>query len=946
MTDRYDLDALRTLNRLVDEALAIEPASRTTWIDQLSAEYAAFKPRLQAMLDALESYGFDAFLQSMPAVEIEGDDDLDAADSLAAGALVGAYRLVRPLARGGQGVVWLAERADGLLERAVAIKLPHAQARHPRLAERLARERAILARLEHPHIARLYDAGVMPSGRPFLAMEFVDGQPIDAFVASRGLDVPAILRLLVAVADAVAYAHGALVIHRDLKPSNVLVDGVGQPKLLDFGIAALLDAEGDALSGLTGDGGRALTLAYASPEQVERRPLGVGTDVYSLGVLAYELLTGRRPYALERESAGALENAILTQDLLPPSRAATDAGRRAVLAGDLDAILVKALRKAPSERYPTVVAFADDLRRHLDGRPVLAQPDRWAYRAAKFVRRNRVPVAATATATIVLAVAAGVAWRQTAAARAANQQAASAESFLSGLLERSNIDAAGSAADLLVVDLLEKARTDVLAMQTTPAMRVRLLNLVADGLRGFGRTAEFDDTTQRALEAAASLPADHPERVKAGFLRANALEEAGKEAEATAALDVVFPGIEARADLDPLLYLRALTLRVDIAIIGGRLDEAVRLARDLTVAAERHFGPAHAETAAAFRALASATAQTHDVEASLATARDALARTLQAHAATPHHPWVIISRELVARALANAGDVAGAVDEMQRVLELKIAQQGPESRSVGITTANLSGNQYRLGRLAEAIANNTRALAILDRHLDPDSMDYVNVRNVRAQLLITVRQGQAAIDAASRGLAATTKYFGPTHVMPITERATIALGHGYEGHRDEAARLMAVVLTDMRAAGPVMTGVVLMAARLEALLGHDAAAARLFDETLASDRESTRLAAQVQAERAVMLRDPAAAVPALERALASLRAAYTVETPWHADAHTALARHLLAQGRAGDAAPHAEAAATLWQSLNPGSPWHAEAVRLRDRARAAGPAAATSRATR
>jgi serine/threonine-protein kinase len=935
MSDRYDLDELRTLNRLVDEALALDPVSRTTWLDQLTSEYEAFKPRLKAMLDALASDSFDGFLQSMPAVDPgEVDADLEADADAAPGALVGAYRLVRPLARGGQGVVWLAERADGLLERAVAIKLPHAHARVPRLAERLAREREILGRLTHPNIARLYDAGVLPSGAPYLAMEFVDGQPIDAYVAAHGLDVPGILRLLVPVADAVAYAHGALVIHRDLKPSNVLVDAAGQPRLLDFGIAALIDADGDALAGLTGDGGRALTLAYASPEQVERRPLGVGTDVYSLGVLAYELLAGHRPYELERESIGALEDAILHQDPQPASRAASTASRRAALTGDLDAILGKALRKAPGERYATVTALADDLRRHLDGRPVLAQPDRWTYRAAKFVRRNRVPVAATAAVTIALAGAGALVWWQTAATREANRQAAGAEAFISGLLDRANIDASGSTSDLLVVDLLERARQDVLDMQTTPAVRVRLLNLVADGLRGFGRTAEFDDSTRRAQELAASLPADDPERLKAGFLRANALEEAGKEADAATALEAVYPAIAAHADRDPLTFVRALTLRVDVAIIAGRFDDAIRMARELITAAERHFGPTHPETAAAYRALASAVSETHEVEASLATARDALARTLQAHATSPHHPWVILSRELMARALANAGDLPGAVEEIQRVLDLKVAQQGPDSRSIGITTANLSGMQYRLSRLAEAIANNTRALAILDRHLDPDSMDYVNVRNVRAQLMITARRGQAAIDAASRGLAATTKYFGPTHVMPITERATIALGHGYEGRHAEAARLMGGVLADMRAAGPPMTGVVLSAARLEALLGHDVQAERLFAEAVASDPESARLAAQVQAERAVLVRDPAAALPALERALATLQSAYTNETPWHADVRTALARRLLARGRVSDAAGHAQAAADLWQSLNPEGPWLAEATALLRRARA------------
>ena len=434
MTAKHDIETLRTLNRLVDEALALEPSARTTWLDQLTTEYEAFKPRLKLMLEAVASDGFDEFLRTLPELEIDADDSAEAPPAFEVGALVGAYRLVRQLARGGQGVVWLAERADGLLERAVAIKLPGGVMHRRGLAERLAREREILGRLEHPNIARLYDAGVTPNGEPFLAMEFVDGRPIDIFVAEDGLDTRAVVRLVLQVASAVAYAHAALVIHRDLKPSNVLVDREGRARLLDFGIAALMDEGGDERDGLTEDGGRALTLAYASPEQVERRPLGVATDVYSLGVLTFELLAGRRPYDLPRETAGALEEAILHAEPAVASRASASAERRRALAGDLDTILQKALRKRPEERYDGVGAFAEDLRRWLDGRPVLAQPDRWTYRAAKFLRRNRVPVAATAAVAVAVGTGAWVAYRQTQQARAADAQAASAEVFITSML--------------------------------------------------------------------------------------------------------------------------------------------------------------------------------------------------------------------------------------------------------------------------------------------------------------------------------------------------------------------------------------------------------------------------------------------------------------------------------------------------------------------------------
>jgi serine/threonine-protein kinase len=946
VTAKYDLDALRTLNRLVDEALALPPAARTTWLTGLTAEYEAFKPRLKAMLEAVESEQFEGFLETMPAIDVVADDARTApSPARAAGDQVGAYRLVRPLARGGQGEVWFAERADGLLERAVAIKLPVGLADRPGLAERLARERVILGRLEHPHIARLYDAGLTPAGEPFLAMEFVDGRAIDVHVHDRRLDPRAVAGLLLQVADAVSYAHGALVIHRDLKPSNVLVDAEGRVRLLDFGIAALVDAEGSERDRLTEEGGRALTLAYASPEQVERRPLGVATDIYSLGVLAYELLTGRRPYTLARETAGALEEAILHQEVAPPSRAAADPAVRRALAGDLDTILLKALRKAPGERYLTVAAFAEDLQRYLAGRPVLAQPDRWTYRLRTFVARNRVPVAATAAVVVAIGGGGAMAWRQSAAAREAARQASSAETFITSILDHANVDAAGSASDLLVVDLLQRAREDVLEMQAPPEVRVRLLNLVADGLRGFGKSVEYDDTAARAQQEARALPGSHPERLKADYLRANALMQRGKPAEAATLLDALLPALAATASSDALTYVRALRLRVDLAIGEAKWDDAKRRGREAVAVSERHFGPAHAETATSLRTLGEALMQADDIDEALDVSEQALERTLQAHAAQPNHPWILRARELRAGVLGDAGDAVAAVEELERALAVKVAQQGPDTRSVGISTHNLSGNQYRIGRLAEAIANNTRALAILDRHLDPEALDYVNLLTLRALLMGAVRRGQASIDAASRALGPIAKFNGATHPTTLTQRAAVALGHGYEGRRDVAAREMARVVADMRKAGPPVAAVLLTAGRLDAWLGRADTARRLFDEAAAASTApaASRLAAQIEVERARLAADAAAgqaapetALPALEAALAGIQRAYPVETPWHADVRVALARRLVAAGRFDEAEAHARQAAELWQSLNPDGPWLAEATALQARARQAG----------
>ncbi len=439
-----DVRTWTTISRLLDDALDLPPAARETWLRSLGPEHAALRPRLEALLDQARSMDSAAFLATLPKFAV-ADDGGDGAAAPPAGAAIGPYRLLHILASGGQGSVWLAERADGVLTRPVALKLPHGLAYRPGLAERMGRERDILATLAHPHIARLYDAGVTGAGEPYLALEYVDGLPINRYAAEHGLTVAARVRLFLQVARAVAYAHRQLVIHRDLKPANILVTGAGEVRLLDFGIAKLLGTDGPGDSTLTVESGRALTLQYASPEQVRQEPLGVATDVYSLGVVLFELLTGVRPYALPRESAAAVEQAILEGEPLRASTLATTPGRRKTLAGDLDTMLAKALKKAPEARYPSAEALADDLERWLDGRPVLAQPDRRAYRLRKFIGRHRAGVAAAATALAAILAGAGIAMWQADVARAERDtaireqdRARASSAFLQSLLQHAS----------------------------------------------------------------------------------------------------------------------------------------------------------------------------------------------------------------------------------------------------------------------------------------------------------------------------------------------------------------------------------------------------------------------------------------------------------------------------------------------------------------------------
>lgn len=442
---RIDPFSWPTLSRLLDQWLDLPEESRANWLESLDAEHANVLPMLRQLIANQSEVEAGNFLGTLPilteSVNPGGDDAAPLLHTLNSGMLVGPYRLARELGQGGMGVVWLAERADGEMKRPVALKLPMVSLPGGMLAERFARERDILARLTHPHIARLYDAGVSNLGQPYLALEYVEGEKITIYCDQRKLGVRPRLTLFLQVLGAVQYAHTNLVVHRDLKPANILVTGEGDVRLLDFGIAKLLTEGNASQTELTRVGGQALTPDYASPEQISGDPVSTASDVYSLGVVLYELLTGARPYKLKRETRGRLEEAILAADPSRPSQVNLDAAAaeaRGVTAarlarslkGDLDSIVLKALGKQPSQRYATADAFAQDIGRYLTGEAVVAQPESVWYRLRKFVGRNKLPVVAAAAVVAALSIGLGAALREARIAQVQTRTADTVRTFL------------------------------------------------------------------------------------------------------------------------------------------------------------------------------------------------------------------------------------------------------------------------------------------------------------------------------------------------------------------------------------------------------------------------------------------------------------------------------------------------------------------------------------
>lgn len=466
-----DAERWRRLSPLLDAMLELDPATRERSLAALRAEDPSLGDELAALI-ALEGE-HEGFLDEPLVAPLPGPR---------AGTLAGPYRLERLLGEGGMGQVWLAGRADGLYQRRVALKLLRPGLADPNLRLRFTHERQILARLAHPHIARLLDAGISSDGQPYLALEFVEGEPITQWCRNRNLSLDARLRLFLQICDAVSHAHANLIVHRDLKPSNILVTAQEEVRLLDFGIAKLLDTNALPRE-QTNTGARSFTLHYAAPEQIRGEPVTTMTDVYALGVVLHELLTDQAPYDLKRRTDAEWEAAIVDADPVRPSALAPRRSAR-LLAGDLDNIVLKALAKRPEQRYSSVEALALDISRYRDGKPVLARPQGIRYRMGKFALRHRWALATAVLVTLVLAASfLVVAWQARQAVREASR-AQALQDFVIDLFERAG---GGTDAPLDVRALIDAGLTrGERELAGHPRERAELMGVIARLYLGMG----------------------------------------------------------------------------------------------------------------------------------------------------------------------------------------------------------------------------------------------------------------------------------------------------------------------------------------------------------------------------------------------------------------------------------------------------------------------------
>jgi len=472
------------LNALFQQAVELPADERDGFVERVCAEQPDLRRQLLAMLeqdDRAAAGGTDALGGAIDAGRRAASAGADRMPER-----IGPFRILRRLGQGGMGTVYLGEREGTDFRQQVAIKLLRGVAGSDPDSARLRRERRLLARLEHPNIARLIDGGELEDGTPFVAMEYVEGESLLRHVESRRLDLNARLRLFGQLLEAVSYAHRHLVVHRDIKPENVVVDGDGQLKLLDFGIAKLLGDEDAEASGATQTVAGAMTPCYASPEQLQGQAVSTQSDLYSLGVVLYELLTGQLPFPPDPSiSPLVLQQRICTTQPTPPSRVLREGAPRRRLRGDLDNIVLKALRKEPARRYASVDALAEDLRRHREGLPVSARPDSLAYRSVKFVARNPFAVLAS-LALVGTLLAFAVVSRWQAVQLAAERDRAESEAAAANQVAQYMVDL------FKVADPLESAQNDLSAraildraaaslpqeLPEAPQLRARLMHVI------------------------------------------------------------------------------------------------------------------------------------------------------------------------------------------------------------------------------------------------------------------------------------------------------------------------------------------------------------------------------------------------------------------------------------------------------------------------------------
>jgi serine/threonine protein kinase len=827
-----DSERWHAVDRLFAEALDRPPAERPAYLDAVCAGDTALRREVERLLAADAQHG-SGFLagppHELPRLTLDERED---------GGSLGPYRLLRKIGSGGMGTVYLARREDEHYERDVAVKVLRSGLASTEAFHRFVAERQILARLEHPNIARLYDGGSTEDGRPYLVLELVEGLPVDEYCDRRRLTVDQRLALFQKVCAAVQYAHQNLLVHRDLKPANILITPEGEPKLLDFGIAKRLAPEADDTLHRTRIGLRLLTPRYASPEQVRGDAITTASDVYSLGVILYELLAGRSPYQVAAELPYEMERVICEQEperpgmalfrTGPPSaeeialaRKTRPAALTGRLRGDLDNIVLTALRKEARRRYGSAAELSQDLEKHLQDLPVTARPDTLSYRTRKFVRRHRAALAATAAVALIVA---GSVTSLIAQGRQLVQERDKAQYALSFLVDTfKQADPYQTQGERLTAREILDRGADRIARELSgqPDVQAAVMDAIGEVDRGLGRYDEAEPLLQRALALRRQVFGLDALEVAESLEHLAELEnEKSHRADAESHLRRALAIRRGRGDGDlamvKTLNLLGVTL-VEKGVSPKAAPEIEALHREALAIARRVGGPAsmtEAETLLALanlqRALGSYTAAERSFREALAVERKALgdrdprlyrdqsdlggflvdAGKLK-EAESVLRPCLAMQRKILGRghpdAMATLTNLAVGLDQQGRhveaeplhreVLELARSQFGPAHWRTATAMCDLASSLEGQERGDQAVPLYEGALEIRRRVLGEKDWKVTQILLLLAQLYRYDKQYSRSLKLSRQALADYTETAGPDH--PHTAHALREIGRNF-----------------------------------------------------------------------------------------------------------------------------------------------------------------------
>ncbi len=814
-----DAERYRRLRELFHDVVEEPAAERERRIAGLETTDPDLARELRSLLEA------DAAAGEFVAVGIAGHEQAlgDEVGASLVGRRLGPYRLERLLGRGGMGVVYLGRRVDQSFEQQVAVKLLRPELASPELVLRFRAERQALAQLRHPNIAHLLDGGTTEDGLPFLVMEYIVGVPLEEHCTSRRLSLPARLELFTSICGAVQEAHRNLIVHRDIKPVNVMVDADGAVKLLDFGVAKLLEGGGDETQPLTRAVGFG-TLAFSSPEQLEGGPITTATDVYALGVLLYRLLTGRHPYEVADVAPPQAARIVCEVQPVPPSKAVLSAGESPpgaaeprkharALAGDLDQIVLKALRKEPSRRYASVSDLAADVGRYQAGLPVSARPDTLGYRFRRFVTRHRLPVAAATLVALGLVGGLLAYARQARLARAeaarAEVERAKAEQVRAFLHETftSADPARGAGRRVTVAEVLDGASSHLAAdLADQPEVEASLRGTLGDTYLNLGLLPEAEREYRRALALAG--PDAAAERVRL----AQALSDEGRFVEAATELDRVIArcGPGARP---AMACVEALSLKMVALQNLGRGKEAAAIGREALARARRDFPGEKGQLASVLNNLGICYGNQGELRRAEEFHRQALQAAVAAHG--ERHPLTADLTANLAGILDMEDRFAEAEPLYRKTLELQESLRGERHFAFIRTLTSYANLLWLMKRPLEAEPLARRAWTLAREALPADHPHSAYAENVLGAVLLDAGKPAEAEGHIRKALDARRKTLPAGHWLIASARSNLGAALLAEKRYPEAERELSEAYAVLAAdRGPRHEKSLLAAARL------------------------------------------------------------------------------------------------------------------------------------